>query len=156
MTPEGTRPAPSLKARALRHLSRREHSRVELARKLSPHEPDIPVLEALLDDLEAQGWLSDARYAESLVRSRAARSGSRKLRADLQSRGVDPAVVETALAQTSADEPARAQAYWDKKFGLAPSTPEERARQFRHLLARGFASEVVRRVVPGLRVPQDD
>jgi regulatory protein len=156
MTPEATRPAPSLKARALRHLSRREHSRVELARKLSPHEPDVQVLEALLDDLEAQGWLSDARYAESLVRSRAAGSGSRKLRAELQSRGVDPEVVETAMAQTTADEPARAQAYWDKKFGRAPSTPEERARQFRHLLARGFAAEVVRRVVPGLRMPQDD
>jgi regulatory protein len=139
---------PSLKARALQHLARREHGRTELARKLAEHAPDAPALEALLDALQAQGWLSDERYAASWVRSRAARLGDRRLQAELQAKGVDASVAAEALAEAGCDEMARAQAYWAKKFGQPPLTLQERAKQQRHLLGRGFSPEVVRAVVP--------
>src|SRR5260221_10210488 len=62
---------PSLRARAMRFLARREHSRAELARKLAPIAAAGEDIEALLDELSAKGWLSDARYAELAVRSKA-------------------------------------------------------------------------------------
>ncbi|HLT27498.1 MAG TPA: recombination regulator RecX, partial [Zeimonas sp.] len=49
------RPEPTLKARALRALARREHSRVELERKLAPHAESSEQLEALLDRLAETG-----------------------------------------------------------------------------------------------------
>ena len=63
----------SLKSRALRYLSAREHSRSELARKLARHAAESDNLDALLDELEAGKFLSEERFAESLVNRRSAR-----------------------------------------------------------------------------------
>jgi hypothetical protein len=41
----------SLKSRAIAALARRDYSRLELARKLSEHEPDEQVVASLLDEL---------------------------------------------------------------------------------------------------------
>ena len=60
---------PSLRARAMRFLARREHSRAELRRKLSPKVAQGDDLEVLLDDLARSGWLSDARFAEQSIRA---------------------------------------------------------------------------------------
>ena len=155
MTSGRMRPEPSLKARALRHLSRREHSRAELARKLAEHEPDAEVIQQLLDQLQAQGWLSDERFAESLVRAKANRYGVRRLRADLQARGVSAESASKALLDHPVDELERARAWWTRKFGQAPLSPQDRARQMRHLLSRGFEADVVRRVVPAVQVADD-
>ena len=156
MTLLRTRSEPSLKARALRHLSRREHARAELARKLAEHEPDSQAVEALLDQLQAQGWLSDERFAESLVRARAGRYGDRRLRADLQARGVSTDDTALALQSSSMDEIDRARAWWARKFGNAPETAQERAKQVRHLLSRGFEAAVAQRVVPGVEAADND
>ena len=66
------RPQPSLKARALRFLARREHSRLELARKLTRIAEEGDDIEVVLEELAQKGWLSDARYAEQSVRAKAA------------------------------------------------------------------------------------
>ena len=156
MTPARMRPEPTLKARALRHLSRREHTRAELARKLAEHENDAEMIQQLLDQLQAQGWLSDERFAEGLIRAKAGRYGVRRLRAVLQAKGVSAETAAIALAGHPDDELARAQAWWARKFGQPPQTPEERARQARHLLARGFEADVVRRVVPDVKKQGQD
>jgi hypothetical protein len=71
-------PAPklSLKGRALRYLSMREHSRLELSRKLSRYAQDGDDIGKLLDELEAANFLSQERFSESLVNRRAARFGN--------------------------------------------------------------------------------
>ncbi|HEY4998170.1 MAG TPA: regulatory protein RecX, partial [Usitatibacter sp.] len=66
---------PSLRARAMRFLARREHSRAELQRKLAAIAAQGDDVEAVLDELARKGWLSDARYAELAVRSKARRFG---------------------------------------------------------------------------------
>ena len=71
------RKGPSLKMRAVGYLSRREHARAELARKLAPHAEDPAEIEAVLDALEKEGWLSTERFAQSLVHRRASRQGRR-------------------------------------------------------------------------------
>jgi len=143
--------AMSLKARALRALAQREHSRLELARKLRPYadaEQAPAALEVLLDELQAQGWLSDARFAEALSRNRAERQGVARIRAELRQRGVDAGQVERATAVLAATEAERAQQVWQKKFGQPARDAAERARQIRFLLGRGFDTSLACRVVP--------
>ncbi|MEK7696353.1 MAG: recombination regulator RecX, partial [Pseudomonadota bacterium] len=73
------RPPLSLKARAVGYLSRREHSRAELARKLAPHAESAEEVEALLDVLERDNWLSNERFVDSLVHRRASRYGAARV-----------------------------------------------------------------------------
>ncbi len=137
----------SLKGRALRMLSRREHTRTELERKLGPHETQAGELAQVLDDLQAKGFISEARVVESLVNQRAARFGLARLRQEMQQKGVSDQAQQEALATLKASEPERARLVWEKKFGAPPQTDQERARQIRYLMSRGFAAEVVRKLV---------
>jgi regulatory protein len=143
-------PALSLRARALRSLARREHTRSELRRKLAPHEETEGQLDALLDALQAQGFLSDERAAASLVHRRAARLGTQRLRQELQAKGLDASTVDAALEGLGGTELERARVLWERKFGAPAHDAAGRARQIRFLLARGFAADTVRRVVRGV------
>lgn len=147
--------APSLKARALRYLAQREHSRAELARKLARHAEDTPEataaqqVDAVLDALAAAGLLSDRRAAEALVGAKAPRLGALRLRELLRDRGVPDDEAADALESVRAGELARAQALWQRRFGAVAEDAAGRARQARFLAGRGFDAEVVRRVVRG-------
>jgi regulatory protein len=138
----------SLRQRALALLARREHSRAELRRKLAPHAPREE-LESLLDELSRRGWLSDARFAESLVRAKGARLGSLALAHTLRQRGVPEALVQSQLAALSASELERAREVWRRRFGSPPRDARERARQMRFLQGRGFPLGVIVRVLGG-------
>ncbi len=83
--------APSLRARALRLLTLREHSRLELQRKLGPHAEVEAQLDVLLDELERQGLLSVQRVVESLLHQRSACHGNLRLRQALSAKGLPPA-----------------------------------------------------------------
>ena len=134
-----------LRRRAIGLLARREHSRAELARKLAA-EGTPEEIETVLAQLEAEGLLSDARFAESWLRSRGDRYGAARLRQALRTKGIAGEIVETPLA-TLADEFERARAVWAKKFGMAPTDARDWARQARFLQGRGFAAEVIRRLL---------
>ncbi|MCX8004941.1 MAG: recombination regulator RecX [Burkholderiaceae bacterium] len=141
--------APTLKARALRLLARRDYTRHELAQRLAPHAADAAELEAVLDDCARRGWLDEARALEAHLHRRAARWGSARVQAELRARGVaDAELLQAAQQRLAATEAERAQAVWQQRFGHAPADAAERARQLRFLLARGFAPEVARRTVP--------
>jgi len=138
-----SKPARSLKGRALGYLSRREYSRAELARKLAPYAGEGESVEPVLDALEQEGWLSDARFAESLVHRRASRVGTARIVGELKRHAVGDALVEEVGAQLRETEWARAQAVWRKKFGAVPQTPAERAKQARFLATRGFSRATI-------------
>ncbi|MEZ5606618.1 MAG: recombination regulator RecX [Burkholderiaceae bacterium] len=155
-SPAAARPGPSLKARALRYLAAREHSRAELATKLARFatDSDAPdAVERVLDELAAKGFINEQRVAESLLHRRAALLGNARVLQELRAKGVPEDVVRTATDQLRGTELARAQAVWRKRFGQPPQDAAERARQMRFLAARGFSGDVVRRV---LNAPADD
>lgn len=156
--PAATSPAAglSLRARALRHLSLREHTRRELARKLVPYATETDDLDALLDDLVTQGWLSDERAADSLVHRLGVKQGVQRVRQALRDKGVSPDVAQAALASLQSTERERAVAVWRRKFGQVPADAKERARQLRFLMARGFDAGLVRQVVDGGRWGDDE
>ncbi|MCP1634562.1 recombination regulator RecX [Kerstersia gyiorum] len=143
------RRGPTLKARAVGLLSRREYSRKELSGRLAPHAPDPETLTALLDDLQREGWLSDERYARSMLNQRSARQGERRIIGDLRRQGVVDELLETLSEDLRATELERAVQVWRKRFeGKAlPDTPQEYARQARFLAARGFGGNVVGKVL---------
>lgn len=131
----------------MRLLGRREHTRSELERKLRPYEQEPGTLAQALDELERKGYLSEQRAAESVVHRRAAQFGAARLRQEMQDKGLARELIEQTLAGVKDSELARARAVWRRKFDAPPATAQERARQTRFLLARGFSGEVVRRVL---------
>ena len=146
-SPSKRRTEPSPAARALRLLARREHTRLELARKLEPHFEDPAELQALLDDFTARGWLSEQRAVDQLLNAKRSRFGAARIRQALLDRGVAEDLIAPALAGLKESEPDVARIVWTKKFGGAPRTTAERARQVRFLQSRGFSLDVAMRVV---------
>ncbi|MEN9377787.1 MAG: hypothetical protein RL710_2944 [Pseudomonadota bacterium] len=140
---------PSLKGRALRLLSLREHSRAELERKLQPFEEEPGSLAQALDELQAKGFISEQRVIESVVHRRSAKLGTQRIRQELQSKGLAPEAVLQAVEQLRATELDRAHEVWRKKFGSPPVDAAERAKQMRFLAGRGFGGEVIHMVVAG-------
>ncbi len=166
---KGKKQSPSLKARALRLLSMREYSRkgleaklTESAAKILKGSPEllegegIPAakplsiqIQEVLDDFEARGWLSDQRFAQSLVRRRSERFGARKIQDELERAGVDARESAELIKSLKETEFQRAQDLWQRKFGVVAQEQKERARQYRFLASKGFSSDVVSRVVAG-------
>lgn len=140
---------PSLKGRALRLLSQREHSRLELERKLSQHETEPGELAAALDDLQAKGFINEQRVLESVVFRRAPRLGAMRVRQELQAKGLDPEAIAEAVAGLQSTEEERAREVWSKKFGVVAEDAKQKARQMRFLMTRGFSPSTIRRVVAG-------
>lgn len=139
--------APSLKGRALRLLSQREHSRAELERKLAKYE-DVPgTLAQALDELAAKDFINEARVVQSVVHQRAPRMGAARVRQELQQKGVDPAAIAEAVAGLQESETSRAFEVWRRRFEAPPQDAKERARQMRFLMARGFSGAVVAKVL---------
>lgn len=176
----GMRTRLSLKGRALQWLAQREHSRLELRRKLmrqaraeaqaaalhaaanglAPSDPgsegeaarptpeslDAQV-EALLDWLQAQRYLSEERFVESRVHARASRFGNLRIRQELSQHGLG--VTPELSADLLRSERERASEVRQRKFSDSPATPAERARQARFLAGRGFSADVIWQVLRG-------
>jgi regulatory protein len=140
-------PPLSLKGRALRLLSGREHSRSELERKLASHEEEPGQLRRVLDELQAKGFINHQRVADSVVHRRGAKLGAARIRQELQSKGLDAELVAQAVANLRSTELQRARDVWRRKFERPPADAAERGKQMRFLAARGFDGEVIRRVL---------
>lgn len=143
------RAQPSLRARALRYLAQREHSPLELRRKLSRFCEDADEIDALLTSLEQAGLLSSARFAQSLVHRRLQRFGNVRITQELDAHGLPPDAMEAVQDALQHSELARAHAAWARKFQVLPHDAAERARQARFLTQRGFSRETVRAVLRG-------
>ncbi|WP_175625068.1 MULTISPECIES: recombination regulator RecX [Oxalobacteraceae] len=145
----------SLKARALRYLSAREHSRQELGRKLARYAQEGDDVEALLDTLEAAKFLSQSRFSESLVHRRAARFGNSRIMSELKSHGIDPESLTDIKANLETDEFARARGVWERKFGTVATSQEERAKQMRFLMQRGFSHRAIQAAMRATNTDED-
>ena len=151
----------SLKSRALQLLAQRDQSRLELRRKLLGHarhreadpaagadvDPSAVVAEvdALLDWLEANRFLSDVRFAESRVHARAQRFGVQRIRSELAQHAVE--LSPDLAASLAASEIERAAAVRARRFAAPPASAAEHAAQSRFLLGRGFSPEIVQRLM---------
>jgi regulatory protein len=133
----------SLKARALRYLATREHSRLELVRKLTPYLQEGDDIDTLLMQLEAAQFLSQQRFTESLIRRRSVRFGNSRILAELHSHQIEVDMVAALKPTLLADEAARAIDVWRRKFGKEAQDAKERAKQIRFLAQRGFSQKAI-------------
>ena len=143
MTDRPDSPA-ELKARALRHLVRREHSRAELARKLAPHAESAAALEQVLDCLVEKKSQSDVRYAEERARVLARKYGPARIRHELSAKGIAKEIVESIRADGELE---RAREILHRRYRAPAATRAERAKRARFLQGRGFSSDVIVRLV---------
>lgn len=160
----------SLKMRAITLLSQREHSRSELRQKLlrilrrdlaaaagsqaadvdevNPSDATEPAdqVEALLEWLQQQGYLSDERFVESRIHARAHRYGDLRIKQELAQHGLT--LSADKLATLKEGEYERAKAIWQRKFGgQVAQDLAAKAKQVRFMIARGFSSETVRKLL---------
>ncbi len=155
-SPGGRGSGLSLKARAVAYLSRREHSRLELRRKLSAWCDDPAAVEAVLDDLAREHWQSDQRYAQAYAHRAAGRQGAQRILGALRQQGLADgqlADLRDALRATEAD---RARAVWQRKFSQPPADAREYARQYRFMAGRGFSTDCIRRLLDARAKPDPD
>jgi len=137
------RPAKPLQARAVGLLARREYPRSELRDKLLATGATADEVDPVLDELAAQGYLSDERFAHALVRQKHGAYSKRSIAQTLKAKGVAGEVVSEALAGADADDADTLVALWRRRFGRAPADDRERARQVRFLQSRGFGLSAI-------------
>ncbi len=157
--------AGKLRNKALRLLTTREHSREELMRKLAQakvrrarNEASAPApakddISRLIDDLVAQGWQSDDRYAEAIVRRLTGQASRRFIEDKLAQTGIKKDVAQLALEALEQDENEVAKALWERRFGNVPSDDKERQKHIRFLLSRGFHLGDAFKIVPRIPFP---
>lgn len=132
--------------RALALLTRREHSRKELARKLASRGVDTTEVEAAVARLAGEGWQDDGRFAESLVRSRVGSGyGPRHIRAELGTHGLDADAIASAMATFDGDWREVARELVKRRFGeRGPADQAQRRKAAELLVRRGFDGDSVR------------
>ncbi|MFW6380657.1 MAG: regulatory protein RecX [Spirochaetota bacterium] len=149
------------RGQALCLLARSEHSRFLLRRKLLQRGYHLAAIDASLDALEADGSLSDERFAASWVRGRMRShpEGRAHLIAGLRARGIDAApaerAVDDAIAESGDSIEQLAREYAERLTRRRTLSPDALADRLRR---RGFAGSVVRAVVTelGWDRPEDD
>jgi regulatory protein len=126
-------------------LVRREHSRKELARKLTARGVDPDDAQVAVDRMTAEGWQSNDRFAEQLVRSRANNGqGPLRIRAELSMHGLDRDAVAAAFDAYDGDWTDNARDLVRRRF---PGALDDRALQRKaaeFLVRRGFTGDQVR------------
>lgn len=144
--PRRQRPEPTATQRALGLLVRREHSRKELARKLAARGVDAGEVGAAIDRLAREGWQDDTRFAESLVRGRAASGyGPRHIRAELGTHGLDREAIAAAMDGFEGDWTDNARELIRRRFGDAgPRDAAQRRKAAELLMRRGFEGDQIR------------
>ncbi|GDX59910.1 regulatory protein RecX [Nitrosomonadaceae bacterium] len=142
----------NLKDRALGYLARREHSRLELERKLLPHAQGPSEISVLLDAMEQQGLLSASRVIEQVARVCRKRFGIGRIVYELRKKGIDEHLISAAVPDLKKTELEAAQEVWRKRFATQPADAQDHGKQMRFLRGRGFATEVIHQVL----LPSDE
>ncbi|HXG77081.1 MAG TPA: RecX family transcriptional regulator [Gaiellaceae bacterium] len=126
---------------ALRVLRGRDLSRRELDRRLAERGFAEEERGAALETLERTGLVDDARFAEARARALAGRgAGDALVRHELARAGVPADMLEQALAALEPEE---------ERVRRIVARRGASVRTARYLLGKGFADDVVGRVVAG-------
>ena len=140
----------------MRMLAKREHSVVQLKRKLAARGHDEAVTAEVVADMTDAGWQSDARFAETLARSRAGQGyGPLRIRAELKEARVPEERIRAAFEALECDFTEVARELHARRFGnSSPGRGPEWQKQYRFLAMRGFDGAQIRAVLKG--DPEDE
>jgi regulatory protein len=144
--PDPTKLRSAARNTAIGLLARREHAQAEIRRKLRDRGYDKDLTLEVVDDLTRQRLLSDTRFAEAFIRSRADRGqGPVRLKAELRQLKIPAEQIERQLLAAGMDWIELARQVRLRKFGKQfPASLSERAKQVRFLQYRGFTAGQIR------------
>jgi len=140
---------------AVKALGRHIRTEMELRRlmhaRVEPGPGGDEVMGAVLTRLKERGYLDDRSYAETYSRLRKENDkfGQRRVRQALRQRGVSAAVVDKTLEETyaSTDEEKLARQYLERKRIGKPEDEKQTARVMRRLVAAGFSTGVIYKIL---------
>jgi regulatory protein len=135
---------------ALRLLTLRAHSELELRQKLGRRQFPKDEIDSAVERARQLGYVDDAAFARALAAHRARTRGPALIAAELASKGIDRDAAREALATVNRDELVAAA----RRLAARDAGADRRVVMAR-LLRRGFPGEIVREAV-GPRVEQDD
>ena len=142
-----------LKKRALYYLGKREYSREELHKKITPFSESLEItrqqVNQILTELESKDWLSDRRFADQFVFSKKRKFGLKKMGYELKMHGVDEIIIHNALNEIKSEEYNLAKNIWEIKFRELPENHDERLKQMRFLQSRGINSALIHQILAG-------
>jgi len=134
---------------ALDLLARREHSQLELKQKLIAKGYAANDVEPLLAQLIQDSLQSDERYTEAYVRMRvAAGFGPRRIKMELQRRGISDSLIETHMSQSEEFWWQMLSSVWQKKYATKRIlSAKAYAKELRFLTQRGFEPEQIHKLL---------
>lgn len=140
---------------AVKALGRRMRTEIELRRlmqsRVEPGDRGEAVINAVIARLKEYGYLDDAAYAETYARLRQENEklGSRRVRLDLKLKGVKADLVEETLdaCYGATDEETLARQHLERKRIKKPENEKETARVMRRLVAAGFSTGVIYKIL---------
>ncbi|MCE2679422.1 MAG: recombination regulator RecX [Burkholderiales bacterium] len=142
--------------RALRWLTRREYSEFEIRHRLGEEGYSSEEIAQAIAWLVSNNWQSNARFASSLARRRSATYGSRLIKAELQQHQVAAPEIQQAFEDLEVSDEQRALSWLNKRTRHQTFSPENQAKWFRALLARGFSPDDVKKALKQCELLRSD
>ena len=129
-------------------LARRDHSRREIYRKLSPRVEHGEQLDLVLEQLSKDGLQSDERFVESYIRFRRLKGmGPTRIKVELREKGIAENLMAESLYKDEYAWMDTINKVLQKKYGdTTPQTAKDKAKWVRFLTYRGFEYEQIERV----------
>jgi regulatory protein len=154
---------PELYDYAVKALGRRMRTEAELRRLLVARAEPGPrgeaAVGAVVAQLKERRYLDDRSYAETYARLRQENEkfGARRVRQDLRQKGLRPELVEKTLAASygQTNEEALARQHLERKRIRKPENEKETARVMRRLVAAGFSTGTIYKILRRWDVPEE-
>ena len=147
-----------IRKKAMDYLSRREHSRYELYKKISTHNFDKDLINQELDLLIRDGLLSDERFVEAFIHSRKKNGkGPLKISAELQQRGADQSLINKFIEEIENSEWLdSAKQVVEKKLGNNQQLDyDNQLKMMKFLNNRGFTIDQVKLTIKKLKKDEE-
>ncbi len=151
LLPEDEDPLPDVIQAGLRLLVRREHSRLELSRKLAARGYGASLIHSALEQLEEQGQLSEVRFTQQYISSRIRKGyGPVRIRQELAERGIAELQMDDGFTANEVDWYSLMERACIHKYGnVEVDEYKGQAKRARFLEYRGFPHELIRDLIWG-------
>jgi regulatory protein len=148
---------------AIKALARAMRTEAELCRQMQqrvePGELGYAIIETVVARLKEQGFLDDKSFAETYARLRQENEklGERRVRNDLRQKGIASSLIASAVdaRYEQTNEESLARQHLERKRIRKPQNDKETARVMRRLVAAGFTTAVIHKILREWDIPDE-
>lgn len=139
-----------LRSKALYFLAKREYSVSELSQKLTKYTENLANIKLIIDEMLANRFLNEERFAENFTHSKSKKYGSLKVRYLLQNKLSNKELINDVLQEAKDNDLELAKRLWERRFGCVADNIKDKAKQVRFLQSRGIPMNIVIQVIAGI------